>query len=76
MEGAAPADLRADELIKVWRNVEEDPVNGSRKGDPTEEEDEEHEVRISGREVHHLQNEGRNRTAFRVSVHCSTDLFK
>lgn len=51
---AALADLGADELIEVWRDVEEDPVDGSREGDPAEEEDDEHDVGIGGGEVHHL----------------------
>lgn len=58
---AAPADLGPDELIEVRRDVEEDPVDGSGKGDPAEEEDEEHEVRIGGGEVHHLQEDGGGR---------------
>lgn len=40
--------LRIDELLEVWGNVEEDSVYGSREGDPTEEEDEQHEVGIGG----------------------------
>lgn len=47
--------LGADEFIKVWGDVEEDAVDGSGQSDPSEEEDEEHEVRIGGREVHHLR---------------------
>lgn len=56
------ADLGADELIEVRRDVEEDPVDGSGEGDSAEEEDDQHEVRIGGGEVHHLQeNRGRRR---------------
>lgn len=40
--------LRPDELIEVWSNIEEDAIDGSRQRDPTEEEDEQHEVRIGG----------------------------
>lgn len=40
--------LRPDELIEVWSNVEEDPIYGSRQSDPTEEQDEQHEVGIGG----------------------------
>lgn len=58
MKGTALADLGADELIEVRRDVEEDPVDGSGEGDSTEEEDDEHEVRIGGGEVHHLQEKG------------------
>lgn len=61
VKGATLADLGADELIEVGRDVEEDPVDGSGKGDPTEEEDEEHEVRIGSGEVHHLQEDGGRR---------------
>lgn len=61
IQGAALADLGADELIEVGRDVEADPVDGSGKGDPTEEEDEEHEVRIGSGEVHHLQEDGGRR---------------
>lgn len=49
------ADLGADELIEVRGYVEEDPVYGSGQSDPTEEEDEQHEVGIGGREIHHLR---------------------
>lgn len=40
--------LRLDELIEVWSNIEEDAIYGSRQSDPTEEEDEQHEVGIGG----------------------------
>lgn len=40
--------LRSDELVEVRGDVEEDPVDGSRKGDPAEEQDEEHEVGVGG----------------------------
>lgn len=55
------ADLGTDELIEVRRDVEEDSVDGSGEGDPAEEEDDEHEVRIGGGEVHHLQENGGRR---------------
>lgn len=40
--------LRTNELIEVWSNVEEDPIYSSRQSDPTEEQDEQHEVGIGG----------------------------
>lgn len=40
--------LRAGELIEVWCDVEENPIYGSRQSDPTEEQDEQHEVGIGG----------------------------
>lgn len=46
--------LRADELVEVGGDVEADPVDGSRQGDPAEEEDEQHEVGIGGWEIDHL----------------------
>lgn len=49
--------LRSDELIEVWRDVKEDPIYGSRKCDPSEKQDEQHEVGIGGREINHLQEE-------------------
>lgn len=51
--------LRPDELIEVWSNVEEDPIYGSRQSDPTEEQDEQHEVGIGGWEIHHLRERER-----------------
>lgn len=42
------AYLRADQLVKVWRDVEKDPIYGSGQSDPTEEQDEQHEVGIGG----------------------------
>lgn len=48
------AYLRAYQLVKVWRDVEEDSINGSGQSDPTEEQDEQHEVGIGGGEIHHL----------------------
>lgn len=53
--------LRPDELIEVWSDVEEDPINGSRQSDPTEEQDEQHKVRISGWKIHHLRETERER---------------
>lgn len=48
-------NLRSDELIEVWSDVEENPIDGSRECDPSEEQDEQHEVGIGGGEIHHLQ---------------------
>lgn len=42
------AYLGADQLVKIWRDVEEDPIYGSGQSDPTEEQDEQHEVGIGG----------------------------
>lgn len=40
--------LGPGELIEVRGNVEADPIYGSRQRDPTEKQDEEHEVGIGG----------------------------
>lgn len=50
--------LRSDQLVEVWRDVEEDPIYGSGQSDPTEEQDEQHEVGIGGWEIHHLPDRG------------------
>lgn len=42
------AYLRSDQFVEVRRDVEEDPVDGSGQRDPTEEQDEQHEVGIGG----------------------------
>lgn len=49
-------NLRSDELIEVWSNVEENPIYGSRECDPPEEQDEQHEVGIGGWEIHYLKD--------------------
>lgn len=51
--------LRSDEHIEVWSDVKEDPIYGSGKRDPSEKQDEQHEVGIGGREINHLQEEGK-----------------
>lgn len=43
-----PVYLRSDELIEVWCNVEADPIYGPWQSDPSEEQDEQHEVGIGG----------------------------
>lgn len=40
--------LRPGELLEVWGNVEANPIYGPRQSDPTEEQDEQHEVGIGG----------------------------
>lgn len=52
-------DLRPDELIEVGSDVESDPIYGSGQSDPTKEQDEQHEVGIGGREIHHLRERER-----------------
>lgn len=47
--------LRSNELIEVWGDVEQNAINGSGKGDSSEEQDEQHEVRIGGRKINHLR---------------------
>ena len=42
------------ELLKVGSDVEGDSVEGSRQSDPAAEQDEEHDVGVGRREVHHL----------------------
>lgn len=46
--------LRLFEFIEIWRDVKLDAIKGPGQSDATDEEDEEHEVRVCGREVHHL----------------------
>lgn len=42
------------EFVKIWCNIEEDPIERTRKADATTEQNEEHKVRVRGREVYHL----------------------
>lgn len=46
--------LRLLEFAEFGGDVEQNAVPGPRQSDPTDEEDEEHEVGICGGEVHHL----------------------
>lgn len=46
--------LRLLQFVKVWCDVEEDSVERARESDSTAKQYEQHEVRICGREVHHL----------------------
>lgn len=48
------AYLRLLQLVEVWRDVEEDPIDSTGQSDSTAEQYEQHEVRIRGGEVHHL----------------------
>lgn len=66
---ARKAYLRPDQLVEVWSNVEANPVYGSRQSDPTEEQDKQHEVGISGGEIHHLgEREERQQRPFRAEI--------
>lgn len=53
--GNADAHLRIRQLSEVGRDVEEDPLLGPRKRYSTEEQDDEHDVGVCGREVDHLE---------------------
>ena len=59
--------LRADEFIEVRGDVEADSVDGSGQSDPPEEQDEQHEVGISGGEIHHLRERGEQEAIFKNS---------
>lgn len=66
---AQTAYLGPDQLVEVWSNVEANPVDGSRQSDPTEEQDKQHEVGISGGEIHHLgQRDERQQHPFRAEI--------
>lgn len=47
--------LRLLKLVKVWCDIEEDSIQGTGQRDATAKQDEQHEVRVRGREVHHLR---------------------
>lgn len=66
---ARKAYLRPDQLVEVWSNVEANPVYGSRQSNPTEEQDKQHEVGISGGEIHHLgERDERQQRPFRAEI--------
>lgn len=48
-------NLRFLELVKVRGDVEENAIFSPRESDASEKQDEEHEVRISGREIDDLR---------------------
>lgn len=48
--------LRSGKFIEVWSNVETDPVDGTGQCDSSEEQNEEHDVGISGWKINHLKN--------------------
>lgn len=49
------AHLRLLKLVEVWCDIEEDSIHGTGQRDTTAKQDEQHEVRVRGREVHHLR---------------------
>lgn len=69
------AYLRLLQFVEVWCDVEENSIKSTRKTDATAKQDEQHKVRICGREVHHLWDKTLSLESYLNHNSCCSDIF-